>query len=82
MSTQQGSPPHPQVQTGPGRRGPKPEWQTSHVTGVERNQHTFLFDGLCMQQASGTEAEQTAALASYRAGSVQSSQLNKDRVAS
>lgn len=28
------------------------------------NQHTFLFNGLCMQQASKTKAEQTTALAS------------------
>lgn len=37
---------------------PKPEWQKY------RNQHTFLFNGLCMQQASKTKAEQTTMLAS------------------
>lgn len=39
---------------------PKPEWQKY------RNQHTFLFNGLCMQQASETKAEQTTMSASTR----------------
>lgn len=40
---------------------PKPEWQ---IRQKYINQHTFLFNGLCMQQASKTKAEQTTALAS------------------